>query len=1064
MQFRIYLNYNGNCVDIQKEDCSLVSIINDFPDKYLICREFCSLYKNIYTQITYTKNEKSEILDLDYFLSDYYYRYSNYIRQYNKLYYYNGKILENIDDNLKPIFANNKNKLCVTLRDNGDYENCYRVQYDDNTKNYKCARCYSDYDYILDQKANKCIYKWDSPNYYDDYNCLLENIGTKENPIYSCTKCYNNDYLLVTANNDIKYCIYKPNEDNSIEHCTEANADTTYKDAVYNCTNCSLNFIPYYSKFFERQVCQGIFDEIITEKDIPLEAFEGIESIDASKQGTCEKNYFTPDGKKCYKCNNPQVGIPGCKGACNFSLKRNNILKCEDGCEEGYVETSEGICESCSSRTSGCLECHYEYDYPSDFLGLKRKKEKFVCDTCDIGYTKMYDYCVKCDDLGLGRCEECLVEHNNNSYYDWFEYKCTKCNKNSVLTDGICLGCEDIDHFGIGSQCTKCDDYYNGGIENCNYCETNDYDDVICQLCNDGYILLANNNTCLKISKNKELEKFDKCEKLIMDKKKKLHCSRCKKEYTLLKDKHDEYGECSDLIVGYNYKDKFYYYNTSLFYPCQESINVGNNPHEIISCRKCYQIFEYKKSYQNNNELTNLTNYLLKNQKDDKKEKKYVHVCTNLINNCTQLHNKTKNGVEKYDCLSCAGDNERVYDPDEDINYCQNKNIPKKCMVKSCKKCQENNNYFCSQCELSNYEVNSITGQCVEKTEEVTSITWKDVYRLEMNGETDRNGQIYNGPSLVLRGITSSQINTKHAFLIYLTFKIKTSHLRTLDGEEEGEIKIPAICEAMNSVNESSNNVSIIDYECVSNYTDKNNDLNNFELNSIEPADNDGLLKKGGGNLNKILEQKTLEDLQKEEPTFTIEELMKYATFEMDEIKNQLAKNYIFDFKIEGKLNKEIAKGNINTELELNEIEDKLNCNFAIEDNQKANLNCRLDISDYKNQKIFSFKTSEINDENNNIYIAKLDEVLLINDVKEETDKKNYLWLIIGCVIGGAILFGIGIGLTIYLIKRKKKNTEVLATTTMNNRHRHRISNASNEEQSKRKIIAFASTNKDNNN
>jgi hypothetical protein len=268
----------------------------------------------------------------------------------------------------------------------------------------------------------------------------------------------------------------------------------------------------------------------------------------------------------------------------------------------------------------------------------------------------------------------------------------------------------------------------------------------------------------------------------------------------------------------------------------------------------------------------------------------------------------------------------------------------------------------------------------------------------------------------------------------------------------------------MNSVNESSNNVSIIDYECVSNYTDKNNDLNNFELNSIEPADNDGLLKKGGGNLNKILEQKTLEDLKKEEPTFTIEELMKYATFEMDEIKNQLAKNYIFDFKIEGKLNKEIAKGNINTELELNEIEDKLNCNFAIEDNQKANLNCKLDISDYKNQKIFSFKTSEINDENNNIYIAKLDEVLLINDIKEQTDKKNYLWLIIGCVIGGAILFGCGIGLTIYLIKRKKKNTEVLATTTMNNRHRHRISNASNEEQSKRKIIAFASTNKDNNN
>ena len=164
----------------------------------------------------------------------------------------------------------------------------------------------------------ECIYKYNSPNYNDDYNCLVENIGTETNPIYSCTKCYNDNYLLVTSNNNnIKYCIYKPNEKN-INHCTEATADITYKDTVYNCTNCSLDFIPYYSKFYEREICQGIFDEIITEKEIPLEAFEGIENIDASNEGKCQNNYFTPDGKKCYKCNNPQIGMPGCKGSFNF--------------------------------------------------------------------------------------------------------------------------------------------------------------------------------------------------------------------------------------------------------------------------------------------------------------------------------------------------------------------------------------------------------------------------------------------------------------------------------------------------------------------------------------------------------------------------------------------------------------------------------------------------------------------------------------------------------------------------------------------------------------------------
>ena len=37
-----------------------------------------------------------------------------------------------------------------------------------------------------------------------------------------------------------------------------------------------------------------------------------------------------------------------------------------------------------------------------------------------------------------------------------------------------------------------------------------------------------------------------------------------------------------------------------------------------------------------------------------------------------------------------------------------------------------------------------------------------------MNGHKEINGRIIKGPSLVLRGITSSEINTKHAFLIYL--------------------------------------------------------------------------------------------------------------------------------------------------------------------------------------------------------------------------------------------------------------------------------------------------------
>ena len=61
----------------------------------------------------------------------------------------------------------------------------------------------------------------------------------------------------------------------------------------------------------------------------------------------------------------------------------------------------------------------------------------------------------------------------------------------------------------------------------------------------------------------------------------------------------------------------------------------------------------------------------------------------------------------------------------------------------------------------------------MKKTESVPVITWKDIFRLEMNSQKEINGKTIKGPKLNLRGITNSQINTGHAFIIYLIFKIK---------------------------------------------------------------------------------------------------------------------------------------------------------------------------------------------------------------------------------------------------------------------------------------------------
>ena len=98
--------------------------------------------------------------------------------------------------------------------------------------------------------------------------------------------------------------------------------------------------------------------------------------------------------------------MPGCKGSCSFSLKRNDIIKCEGGCEAGYIEAREGICEKCENIADGCSKCHYEQNYPSDYLGIKRKN-RFVCDSCKSGYMASDEECLKCEDLRLGKCEEC---------------------------------------------------------------------------------------------------------------------------------------------------------------------------------------------------------------------------------------------------------------------------------------------------------------------------------------------------------------------------------------------------------------------------------------------------------------------------------------------------------------------------------------------------------------------------------------------------------------------------------------------------------------------------------
>ena len=1088
------INDYGNCAPLKDKDCSILSIIQNFPERYQDCRRLCNyndyaylhfLIKNNTINNDYNEEQINNILlYFEEIFSGYYYDYYgehsvfyNYYPRFNDYYYnkyfnpYHFFWTKNLSD-LFTIYGNDlkylfiQNEMCVnTSLYTENLKNCKDVSYIIENNTYECIRC--DYDYYFDNITHSCVYKYNN-NYENEYNyennenlivldgtnyCYSENKGSESNPIYSCKKCYNKNNVLVTTENDINYC---ENPKNGLDNCLEANVNTTYINPLYNCTSCSFNYLPYYSEFFERKICQNIYEDITTEIEISLEPFKEIENATA-KDGKCEKNnYFTPDGEYCYPCSNEIVGMPGCKGACTFSLKRKQNIKCEGECEdEGYIESSEGVCESCSSINKGCAKCHYEKEYPADYIGIKRSR-RFVCDVCESDFIMSKGKCLRCSDVGLDNCAQCEIDDQNKN-----NFKCKKCEEGYVLKENKCYSCDKyLTEFFQNDKCYSCSDVINGGVTGCSQCEKND-NKVICHKCYDSsFILLENNNTCLNRTQNNELKKFEFCEVLSLDDNNELYCSKCKSQYSLLKENSKQKCEYIPLLYDYNYynyinyfreyyyssyyspyyygsyydiydyyygayyhfynryyyyhfyeydeyryrDEEYNYYNNYKLYPCQEASNIGTKENPVFTCNKCYQyvdndnLYIYSPYTRIINEINNI-NYCIKPGKE--------------LFNCTEAINKTENGIEKYDCIKCAKDNNLIYNGDLDIHYCQYVNKASKCVVKFCRSCKDHDNYFCSVCLLSDYEVNKLTGACVKKAEIVPAITWKDIFRLQLNSNKVINGRTYYGPSLNLRGIASSQINSRHAFLIYLTFKLRT-RTRNL---EETEKKIPTLCETLNSLDETKDDVNIVDYECIGNTTGDQN-LNDYVLNNIEEGDNEGMLKES--NLLDIVKQTDLEDLiNKNEPSFGLNDLMRIVTFEMNEVKDQLSKNLKFDFTIDGKINKELKPQNINAKLKMLEIEEEADCSFNIEENKIANLNCKINLEKYKDKQSFAFKTSEINTEENDIYLAKLSDISLIN---EQEKKKDYTVVIVVCIVGGVLLISGATVLTYVLIRRRKLN------------------------------------------
>ena len=734
------LTEEGNCLKLDYDICSFNSISKMFNELRKPCNNFCYMDGNVLIKIRINEYENK------------YYDYS--INSLDLPTYHN--LIQTYGENITYKSCLNNSGLENDEFSPKNLKKCQEAYYIPENDTYICDRCINNYN--LDNVTNLCIKNTTK----FDPSCINNN-GTDILPSYYCVKreligkFYNTTYTyytLVTYENGQKEYIKMEGD---LEGCVEANADSTYINSKYNCTKCSLGYIPYYNKFFGRIICQNMKAKIIRSHNFSQEMFDQAEDkANVTEEKTCDKNYlFTPDQKFCYKCNDKFVGNPGCKGNCSFSLNRNRMLKCESGCKEGYIEASEGVCSPCNVISKGCHECHYDLDYPTNYTGIKRQR-KFVCDYCEDGFMQSSDgKCLDCEDLGIYNCSKCEKDPNDEK-----NYICTQCFNNFFVNEnGECESWNDTHFKGINrNKLINCGNNLEGGISHCLYCGVED-ENVKCKQCNEGFILLNNNNTCLEIIKNKDLYNFQFCDVLTLEKNK-FQCIKCKKEYVLIKNKNDNTKKCKYIKTLYdqyfelNYQSHFslangeshiyekynafidndyIYQKYNKFYYCQEGENLGTEDNPLYTCTKCYENLgksnQEKYGIKITEENSNIS-YCI--QFNSYKEVEY----------CLKANTKIKNGKQIFNCTECFEGYALSINKLTNTYYCQSMNATSKCVVLYCKTCNPHDGYKCDEC-LPDYSIDSLTGSCVKKTEVIPAVTWKDIYRLNMNSEKMINNKYY---------------------------------------------------------------------------------------------------------------------------------------------------------------------------------------------------------------------------------------------------------------------------------------------------------------------------------
>jgi hypothetical protein len=244
-------------------------------------------------------------------------------------------------------------------------------------------------------------------------------------------------------------------------------------------------------------------------------------------------------------------------------------------------------------------------------------------------------------------------------------------------------------------------------------------------------------------------------------------------------------------------------------------------------------------------------------------------------------------------------------------------------------------------------------------------------------------------------------------------------------------IYVPTICQVDDNYDEAKNRVNEVIYECIGNRTGEDQFkedevvLQNIVLDNPNNSNHDNISTNNefvkNSNFDKMISNTDLQVIiNKDTSSFNFSMLSEIVTFEMEDVINQISNNYIFDFTIYGKINKDMNETTLKAVLEFVEINKPAECDFNIRDNQKADIKCNINLENYKEYKEFTFKTIEIEFENQvgSIFLNRFNEIKLVYDEKkaEEEKKKTDILKIVLIIVADILV--VAIVIFIFVLKK----------------------------------------------